>query len=642
MIPKNYISQPAYNTLMEYLRYEIPRALSERSPLEERWVKYHYGYRALPETIQKDFPFIGAANLVLPIIATDVDTVFARLMGILFTPDNFWSCKPLSEYMVDYAPRLQEFLQWAQDAELNLYPTVGDFTLDLCKLGTGVVKTRYTREQKTVYQFRETDAGVYEQIQKIMLKDHPIVDHVHLPDFLLPAASWDIQLAPWASERLRLTWGQLSNRFASGLYEGGDRLARWFAQDRGSRVAIEMQNLDAFKPAFGDMFDLWESWLDFDITGSGEPMAIVVTQHLPTNTCLRVDFNPFFNQEKPFDAARYIKQEKRFYGIGLCEMLDQFQDEISTMHNQRLDNATLANSTMFWALRGQNIRENEPVIPGRWFIVDRKDAIGTLPMGQRYDSTVPYENLTLSYAAKRTGVSDYISASDNPAIGYGTATTAVQMLREGSKRFDQILRECRRCWGSVGTKVVELYQQYNQHGKEYMALGLKDGAKVHEILQFPTELIRAAVGVELTATSAQLNKEVEIRTNQIILGMVLQFYQQIMQAMMILANPQVPPPVQMIAQQMVTGGATLMRRIMDAYDVQDVDKIIPDLSEALGNGQQLNSLQGAYSAGAFGPPQFAGAPGMGNPGQGPFGAPNPGLQFSPNGNGNQLALYAGR
>lgn len=624
---------------MEYLRYEIPKALSERQELENRWVRYHYGYRALPETPQKDFPFVGAANLVLPIIATDVDTVWARLMGILFTPGNFWSCRPLSEYMVQYAPRLQEFLEWAQDAELNVYPAAGDFLLELCKLGTSVVKTRYTREQKKVYQFRETDFGVLDTVQTVLLKDHPTIEHVALYDFLLPAIATDIQQAPWASERLRLTWGQLNNRFKAGLYEGADRMARWHAQDRGSKVTQNLENLDAFRPSFGDMFDVWESWLDFDITDSGEPMSILVTQHLPTNTCLRVDFNPFLNQEKPFDAARYIRQEKRFYGLGLCEILDQFQDEISTMHNQRLDNSTLANSTMFWALRGQGITENEPVIPGRWFLVDRKDAIGTLPMGTRFDSTVPYENLTLSYAAKRTGVSDYISASDNPAIGYGTATTAVQMLREGSKRFDQVLRECRRCWGSVGTKVVELYQQYNQHGKEYLALGAKDGASVHQVLQFPTELIRYSVGIELTATSAQLNKEVEIRTNQIVLGMVLQFYQQIMQAMMMVANPQVPPEVRMIAQQMVLSGTTLVRRILDNYDVQDVDQIVPDLSQALNNGQQqLGALQGAVSGGTSMGSQFGGAPGMAPGGPGFGGATPAGLPFSPGGGGSPYAL----
>jgi hypothetical protein len=630
VIPAEQINSAAYETLMQYLRYEIPKALSERAPLEDRWRKYQIGYKAIPEEAEKQFPFIGAANLVLPVIATDVDTVFSRLMGLIFAPDNLWSCKALNPMMVDYAPRLQEFLEWAQTAELGAYRAVGDFFLGTCKYGTGVLKTRYTREQKRVYQFRETDQGTIEQITGLLIKDHPEINNVSIHDFLLPASATDIQKAPWCAERLSLDWGQVQKRIKAGLYTGAERLSRWHAVERGGQMVEVAQALDAFKPSFGDKFELWECWLDYDISAIGEPMAIVATIHLPTNTCLRVDYNPFFNQEKPYDHACYLKQENRFYGIGLCEMLDQFQDEVSTMHNQRLDNATLANSSMFWAKKGIGIKENEPVIPGRWFLVDSKDDIGNLNMGQRYDSTVPYEELTLSYAARRTGVNDWISAADNPSANYAAATTAVQQLREGSKRFDQVLREARRCLGSVGTKAVELYQQYNQNGKEFLAMGPKDGAMVHQILQFPLQLIRYSVGIELTATSATLNKEVEIRTNQIVLGMVMQFYQQNMQALQIATSPDpmVSGPMRLMAITMVKGATTLMRRILDSYGMQDTDELVPALEDVLNGGQQqLSAIQGSYPGGAVQPGQSYGAPGVPAIGPGPGGAGAPG-QFS--------------
>jgi hypothetical protein len=230
VIPTSQMDPRQVSNLMEYLRTEIPQALSDRAPLEERWIKYHLGYRAMPVDTRKDFPFIGAANLVLPVIATDVDTVFSRLMGILFAPDNLWSCKPLNEMMVDYAPRLQEFLQWAQTAELGVYGAIADFLLELCKLGTGILKTRYTRETKQVYQFRETDRGTVEQILRLLIKDHPVVEHVSLFDFLVPPGASSIQAAPWASERLNLTWGQVLNRMVCtlaqiGLPAGGHAIA---------------------------------------------------------------------------------------------------------------------------------------------------------------------------------------------------------------------------------------------------------------------------------------------------------------------------------------------------------------------------------------------------------------------------------
>jgi hypothetical protein len=627
MIPASQLNPQALQTLYQYLRTEITKALGERAPLEEAWAKYHFSYKGRPEFAEKDFPFVGAANLVLPVIATDVDTIYSRLMGILFATENLWSCRPLNDMMVDFAPRLQEFLEWAQHNELEVYDAVADYVLELTKLGTGILKQRYTRESKRVYQFRESDMGTIEQHLTLLLKDHPTLEHVSLVDFLVPASAKSIKDAPWCAERISLTWGQFQNRVRAGIYQGGNQLREWWARDRGAQLDQLRQRLDLFEPGLGDRFELWECWLDYDITGIGEPQAIVCTIHLPTMTVLRIDYNPFFNQEKPYSFSRYLRQEKRFYGIGLCEMLDQFQAEISTMHNQRLDNATLANSTMYAARKNSGIRENEPVIPGRWFLLDDpQNDIKVLNMGQRYDSTVQYENLTLSYARSRTGVSDYISGADNNSIGYGAATTAVQMLREGAKRFDQVLRECRICLGESGTRIVELYQQFNQHGKEYLAMGPHDGALVHQILQFPLELIRTGVGVELTATSAQLNKEVEIRTNQIVMQMLMQFYQQIMQGMSFVMNPQVPPQMQQLAMQMVQGGTILMRRILDNYGIQDADRLIPALDGAINGGQQqLDSLVAAIRSGQIGNSGAAPAGGMAYPGQGYPGVGTPGL-----------------
>lgn len=626
---------------MQYLRREITQALNDRAPLEERWNRFLAGYRALPLEEEKQFPFWGAANLVLPVIATDVDTVYSRLMGLLFAADNMWSCQPLNAEMVDYAPRLQEFLQWAQDAELNIYPAVADYLLEKCKLGTGILKTRYTREQKRVYQFRETDQGVSEQITTLLINDHPVVQHVSLFDFLLPASASDIQNAPWCGERLTLTWGQLKNRVAAGLYQNVQNLGSWWARDRGSRQTMLMEALDANSPGIGDKFELWECWLDYDVDGSGEPMAIVATIHLPTMSVMRIDYNPFFNQEKPYAESRYLRQEKRFYGIGLCEMLDQFQDEISTMHNQRLDNATLANSSMFKARKGIGIKQDEPIFPGRWFLLDNMEDVTPMTMGQRYDSTVSYEELTLQYATRRTGVSDWISGADSPSANYGTATNAVQQLREGTKRFDQVLREDRRCLGIIGRQVVELYQQYNQHGKEYLAMGQTDGAKVHTILQFPLELIRLSVSIELTATSASMNKEVEIRTNQLIMQMVMTFYQQIMTGVSYMTNPQIHPAIQQLASQMVQGGVTLMRRILDDYGVQDTDALVPILGGAINSGQQqLNSFQNAAGGEQGGPPQSGGPAGMAPSGQSDSGG-NPVMPMQIGAGGNPQGMFAG-
>jgi len=639
MIPVNRFNPAAADQLLQYALEEIFRARADRAPKEKKWLDYQRLYRMLPEEENKTFPFANCSNLVIGLIAADVETVHARTLAQLFTPPSLWKTFPLMPEMEAYSPRLEEFLKWAQSADLNMYPVVRDWILEVCKLGTGILKTRYNRESKKVYEFREVTSpmgGVQAMEQQLvrLVKDSPQVNHVSLFDFYVPASATDIVGSQWAAERFNPSWAQLVNRAKAGVYTNVDKLAPYLARSRGSQYEQQMQEFDRFKQSQGDRFELFEFWLDWDIDGDGEQEAIVMTMHEDSRTMVRLDFNPFFNQEKPYDFARYMAQEKRFYGIGIAEMLEMYQQEVSTMHNQRIDNNTLANAQVIIAQRNGNIKQDEPIFPGRVLLVDDVEhEVRMQAFGQIKDSTIEDEAATIQLAKQRTGVSDYIAGNSDTSVGYSAATTAIQQLREGAKRVDQFHREIRSALSSVGMKIVELYQQFSQGMKPYMVLGAKDGQTLQQVLQFPTQILRTCIGIDVTATSASYNKEVEIRTNTIILQMLTQFYAQATQALMAALNPMVPPPVRLMMMKAVQGGIILMQRILDDYGVQDSDNMLPSLQELFGNVQQ----QQAGFGGGFGAPQqpgFGPAP-MGPGLVGPSGIPA--IQQG-TGGGNQLML----
>jgi len=612
MIPPEQINPAALRYLLDYLREDIFRALGERRPLEEKWLKYQKLYKAQPESPVRMFPFQGAANVVLPVAATDVDTIYSRLAGILFGPENLWSCTALREDMIDYAPRLQEFLKWAQRAELKAYEAVADWLLELCKLGTGVLKERYRRESKLVYEFRETPQGTLARHQRLNVLDNPRIDHVSLFNFLVPAGTTDHQEASWNAERLMLSNEQVAARVRAGIYlpDAAQRLLVSRGHDRPSWLEDEAQRAQGFQAGITRKHEVWEVWTDFDL-GQG-PQALVCTIHLPSMTYLRYDYNPFFHQEKPYDVGRYLRQEKQFYGMGLCEMQEMFQEEATTMHRQRLDNNTLNNAPMMWARSGSGIREDEPVVPGRWFITQEPEDIKAIAFGRLANSTVQDEQMLMQYSARRTGVNDYVMGNQAASIGYATAQTNIMQHQEAAKRFDQTLREARVALSGAGRRSVELYQQFNTSGKEFYVLGQRDGEMVRQILQFPLELIRHSVAIDVTATSAALNKDVQVRTNTILMQLVTQFYQQMYQMMTLVVNPQMPPLLRMLAERMIVGSNTMMRRVLDSYDMQDVDRIIPDIQEILAQQQMMMGGMGFPAAqplpGMALPQQMAGAP----------------------------------
>jgi hypothetical protein len=552
-------------------------------------------------------------------------------MGALWASPNLWSTEALRPDWIDFSARLAECLKWAQDAELGMYEVTSDWITELTKLGTGILKWRYRRESKLMYEWREQPGGVMAQMVTRQAYNRPEVRRVALPDFFIPGTAADIEEAPWCAERITLNWQQLESRVRQGIYgpDTLDRIGYYWRQTQSRTEWQQYQNvqeqLDHFVPGVGDRFEFFEFWTNYDIMRRGEPQAVLCTVHVPTMTYARVDFNPFFNQEKPYAAARFIRQEGRFYGLGLGHILDSFQEEISAMHCQRLDSNTVRNAAVFKGKRGSGVKADEQIWPGRVILMD-DPANDLVPMNMgagMAGSTIPDEEFTLQYARQRSSISDYQrGGAGNPAISYSAATTTVEMLRQGKLRLDQVLREVQSGLGKVGRGVTELYQQFDQQGKFYMVMGAKDGAQLQQVLTFPLDMVRSGVAIRVTATSAQLSKEAQVRTNQIVFGMVMGFYQQMMQAMSVAFNPQVPPPMQQMAMAWIQGGAVLARRMLDEYDIQDADRIIPDLGAP--SAPQQTFGQPAFNGG---PPV---APGLAQPqgfpalGTGSIGAPGAG------------------
>lgn len=587
--------------------------MADRNELEEDWLRYERIYRARPIDAWKEFPFEGASNLVIPVAATDIDTLFARLMGMLLEPPNLWSVQARRPEFQQLATATEDFLEWAQHNELEIHGPIGDWVVELHKLGTGILKQRYTREMKKVYEWRELANGqTWQQQAVVLLKDKPAIHHVRTNDFYIPPGFKEIQGAPWCAERIRLTWQQFMNRVKAGLYVGADVVGSQFFSPPINALQQEMDRISRYSASINKLSEFYEFWIDFDIDGDGWDEALVCTIHLQSQQYVRLDFNPFFNQDKPYSAARFMRDVNSFYGIGLGEMLDHFQEEITTMHNQRIDAGSLGNSFSYAIRKDETgIKENEPTYIGKQWRLNDVNNIKPLNFGSASAApSIEIEQATRGESQRRTGVNDYVQAQAGPETAYGTAYTTQQMILASSKRFGETLREINVALGETGTRVLELYQQFNPRGKEFMALGQQEGQLVSMLLQFPVDLIRRGMSVSVTAIDAQTSKDTQIRTTTLVLQQLMQFYQGYMQFMSMASNPQTPPAVKQAALTAASGSTELMEKLLHLYGVQDADSMLPTLQGA--NEQQQQQLQQILSALQLGTgPQSGGAVGGG-------------------------------
>jgi hypothetical protein len=604
MLAPNSYSPRAAEQLLWYLIQELKRTRGDRNQLESDWIRYEQTYRARPIDMVKEFPFHGASNLVIPVMATDTDTLFSRLMGLLFEQPGLWTVSARRPEMEEIAPRLEEFLTWAQENECEMQGPVGDYLLDLMKLGTGILKERYDRQQKKVYEWRELDRGIWQQQALVLLRDAPRTHRVRLHNFFVPAGFKELEDMPWCCENIEMTWMQFLNRVRAGVYAMPNALAGYnYSGDYGYYQQPVQQAYDEFshyKASIRNQFCLKEFWTEYDIDEDGEPEALVCTIHEESQSYVRIDYNPFFNQEKPYVASRFMRDGNSFYGIGLGEMLDMFQEEITAMHNQRIDAGTIGNSTMIATTKDNtNISDEEPIWPGKNWRVNKTDDIKVFGLGNpgAIASSIQMEGATLQWSQRRDGVNDYVMGNPSPETGYGTAYTTQQMLLNATRRLGETVREVQRGLGIIGTYKLELYQQFNQRGKEFFALGQQDGALVRMVLQFPLDLIRRGLKVSVRAIDVTNSKDMQIRTNTLVFQQIVGFYGQYLQLLQLLMNPQLPPQFKAIVQQMIDGISLTMRRILESYNVQDASTLIPDLAGAQADFQrQLSALQAALLA----------------------------------------------
>ena len=620
MMPQGLYDPVRLNRLGIDLVRELRNAQSARAGLESKWTNYLRAYRAEPEYSVKSFPYEGCSNLVVPLIATDVDKTVAWIMSLLFQHDNLWVAKARSPEMVEIAPRIQEFMEWAQHHELNLYDEVADFVKETVLLGTGVLKTRYHRDVRKVYEYREAQTNSaqeegqnFERMSMVSMSDRPSVEHVSLWDFYVDPSAPTMETASWVAQHVPMTWQQFQQRERMGVYYNSGKLRESWANSRGHEIDQYQQRQDSYVPYDGTKLELYEFWTDCDIDNDGLEEACVVTIHVPSGEIVRYDFNPYFNQRPPYDLAPFVRVPKRIYGIGLGEMEFYGQEEVTTMHNQRIDAVTVRNMPVFWAIKGGSVTQDTAIFPGTKLLVNSPNEVGVLPLAVgQFVSTASDEQMAMAIMRERVGISDFVTGGDGPDVSYATATTAINQLREGRKRLDQSVREFRKALGGVGTKVFELYQQFNQKGKQYTALGGPDGAIVTQVLNFPLDLIRANVIIDVAATSAAVNKEVEVRTNTLIMQLLGQHGQQQLQLVAQILNPQVPAPLKEAMFIQLQSASKLMKRVLDSYGVQDADEMIYDPQSLLGalSGNTGQQSIGGPAGPPSQPPGASGLPGL--------------------------------
>lgn len=606
------LDEDTEDRLINWLHEEIHRAWTEREPLLDDWVKWQAQYWATPSEAVKNWPFPRAANIVIPLTAIAVEAIYARLFNTLFTPRFFYSIRPKATPWIDPAPHVEQWLQTEVENPdaLNMERFCQNALMELAKLGTCVGKSGYERTiRKSIRERGGEESEYYHTV-----KNGATLDWVPLANFMIRLKDHDPQDAPWVGEEHIFSWAQLK-RMSEGGRMDPDAIeeVKTYFMDRSREHAGEAQTyqedvdeISNQEPIWYEQFKVQEIWCSFDVDGDGIDEEIVIDFHWQSKSVLSVRYNWYSDLHRPYRIGNYIPVEGRIYGIGVGKQNEQFQEEVTTIHRQRLDNSTLANMGMLALKKNSGYGPKEPIFPGKmWFLDDPQD-IAPVKLSEIYNSAYANEDIVNTYSEKRTGVNEVILGQPQSGTP-GTATGDIARLQEGNKRFDMVLRNVRRFLSLIGTDLLANYQQFGDQDRHFMILG-DDGVFVEQILSLPPQLVRIGAIVDVTATSSTVNKDVEQRQWLALMQILERYYQGNIQLAAML-DPQLAAQM---AQAAIMASGEAVRRLLLTFDVQDAEKLLVQ-----GQGGQNGGRPGGAPA-QLGP----GGPGGLPPGGGPQGVAN--------------------
>lgn len=642
--PDLRISDVLRGAIEKYLHQELTNAHSGREVVKQQWMDIQKLYEQLDVPEKRDTPFTGAANIMIPVIPTFVEQVHARLHGTIYAPEDVYSVMPTRDDLHRYARAARKWLTWAGRNELNEKRVDYSAFMELLKLGTMVQKVVYVREDELIYKHVPgTDNPPRYDLVVERVHDHAEYVHVSIRDFFWQMHARNIDESEWRAHRIRLSWNKLKQRVAEGRYRENavEKIRNWYVTHQDD-VTREVSQEIGLEPSPMYEFELYEIYFRYPVSvdiadapaDEGQniqtplrdaPIKLQAVFHLDTMTLINIKYNTFPLALDPFEVTQFVGRELQVLGIGIGQMGLPFQVEVTAMHNQRLDNATVVNSVAYKYKADSRVPSEILIRPGGGIPVDEMDDLEPFFIGQKGDSTLQEEEHTLQILQERVGVRDI--ALEQMAMSRAPATTTLALIQEKGRRLDDVLGNIRDFKKRMVMKAILLYKRYYPRPKLLDVFGPENGPLVVQMLDTLSEQqLWDNMGIEVAATTSATSRELEKRSKQEMFNVLLGYYDKYAQYVMGALNPEAPPELRAILIRMGEGLTTFVDELMADFNLSGRRELTINLQEIVAQSQAQAQANGQTQ------PQPGGA-GAAQPAVPPAGVPTPPPGAAPGGPG---------
>lgn len=557
--------------------------------------KWRRLYRGIPKDPVRNFPWKNASNVIIQLIGENVAILKARTLGTIWEVMPLWPTGLIGEWDVkeNAGPQQEvthEFLNLMgmEPGELDLYRIESSGAEEMYKYGTVMYKLPW---------ITETEAEVVGQVEgenKVEFSDFvkydgPRPEKLDLDSWAGTTNVCRLEDARFKYHVIPLTKQKLEERFFKGVYNLSEEdKTKFLSMPDRPGPSFEQQQKDKesgaeVSPNYDNAeWDIYECW--FPYWHQGKKFRIIWAYHLGTNKTLRAIFNFYPKNEEPWEMARFGSDDG-LLGFGLCEMLEHYQEEVSTGHNQRVDNRTLANTSLLRVDPDSKLDAIFSIYPNA-LVPARDGEIEKIQLGSNYPSSVEEEMLTIQLAKERVGTNDPgLQAPGGGTVNrkgaYGSMGT-FSVMQAGNRRVNINITDFRYTHLRLGRKFLNQYCEFGIGDR------LKYFGNRAETLKIALENVkRGRLALPIRAATASINKELE-KQNDLLLTQVMQRHHMgISQILQAVSNPLMPPESKKFLVGWIDSSSIIMGRILRNFQHDDLSRLLPERSllEGATNGR---------------------------------------------------------
>ncbi len=619
------LSEAEHDRLAEFLAQEIQRSEQETRPFQDELALWRAFVDPRPKA--KDFPWVNASNVFVPIPRLVLDTTKSTIKQAVNKQTRAFTADVIDSEALGMEPgkggEIQEAL--VTFAEKLAKPEYLDLSLLVDEGSEEMLVAGFVPFKLTVHK-DEREVWTRNRVKKtVIYKRGPKIEATPVGTFVWPAGVWrSVHEMAWAgnwvyhtdAEMRRRAQAPWSYRHTEEVIEGGA------TTEKAPAYALEEKTLrqDIHAPGH-KTYEIALIWAPYE---DGEMYDLLVTINVANRKIHRVIYNPIGDGLKPFEIESASPRASSWQGRGIIEPIVQPVRGINAAVNQTFDSQTLANAPS--VLYPEDSPAGE-VLSGGFFpglpipYKERPDEIAILKFPDPSATSFQLVSFFLNVIERltRTGPS---ATGDVGASKRVPASLGLAIGQAGRELTDELLDRLRVTIGRLWSRSIMLYAEEDPD-LFVKLLGPEKG----ELL---LEAVRSIIGLRttvfdtmhltLTASSASRSVEMERQNAMATLQLTMGWEREVIQLMTLYFQAlQQPEPIASTASgvllDILKASQLQVRRLVELSNQPDAQNIVPDIAARL---EEVRAMMNPSSpGGASVPPAGASptsSPGGGEPG----------------------------